>query len=266
MGDDKDTTLLGRILAYGDVAVAQGNVATQTKVVPPSTPPPPPPVDVVALILVDRRSLVTDATRQALKARLERDLNALGVVQKEPDVLKAQSLRFEVRWESKAPNAAQQGSFGKWDFPLYFEKAHTSDNLTASEVADILRNHGIRNAGRAASQYADADSGWKDKTVEGLGIQPLQGYRKVGFLKVDQVSGRAKDVATAYANVVKHELGHMCNITKHAASGLMLASVPIADDKITFAVDDQRAVLRELVRLKAQAEPNMQRAYEQNNR
>ena len=266
MGDDsKDLTPLGRILSYGDVAVAQGNVATQTKVVPPPAAPPL-PVEIVTFILIDRRSLVSDTLRTALRARLQRDLNALGVVKQEPDVLKAQSLRFEVRWESKVPNANQQASYGKWDFPLYFEKAHTSDNLTANEVAGIMQAHGIRNAGRAASQYSEANAGWQDKAVEGLGIQPLQGYRKVGFLKVDQVAGRAADVETAYANVLKHELGHMCNITRHASSGLMLGSVPMADAKVTFAEDDQRAILRELVRLKLQSETVMQRVYEQQNR
>src|SRR5262245_937277 len=202
MVDDGDNpTPPDRVLSYGDTAVAQGNVATQTKVVPPPAPPPPPPVEVVTLILIDRRSLVSDAMRGALKTRLERDLNALGVVKSEPDVLKARLLRFEVRWDSKAPSASQQGGYGKGAFPLYFEKAHTSDNFTASEIADVMRAHGIRNAGKAASQYTEADAGWQDKAVEGLGIQPLQGYRKVGFLKVDQISGRAKDVETAYANV-----------------------------------------------------------------
>ena len=102
--------------------------------------------------------------------------------------------------------------------------------------------------------------------MEGLGIQPLQGFRKVGFLKVDQIAGRANDVETAYANVLKHEFGHMCNITKHATAGLMLASVPIVDPKMSFAEDDQRAILRELVRLKLQTEAVMQRLYEQKNR
>jgi hypothetical protein len=263
---DRDLTPTDRVLSYGDAVVAQGNVATQTKVVPPPTPPPPPPVEVVTLILIDRRSLVSDSMRTSLTTRLTRDLNALGVVKSEPDVLKAQSLRFEVRWESKRPNASQQASYGKWDFPLYFEKAHTSDNFAASEVADTMRAHGIRNAGKAASQYSEADAGWQNKAVEGLGIQPLQGYRKVGFLKVDQISGRANDVETAYANVLKHELGHMCNITQHASAGLMTASVPIANPKVTFVEDDQRAILRELVRLKLQTEAVMQRAYEQRNR
>jgi len=265
MGDDKGVTLPDRVLSYGDTAVAQGNAATQTKVVPPPKPPPA-PVDVITVILIDRRTLVSDGTRKALRTRLERDLNALGIVKKEPDVLKAQSLRFEVRWESKAPSAGQQGSYGKFDFPLYFEKAHASDSLSASEITDIMRAHGIRNAGKAASQYSEADAGWQNKAVEGLGIQPLQGYRKVGFIKYDQVSGRANDVETAFANVLKHEFGHMCNITKHASSGLMLASVPIADAKVTFAEDNQRAILRELVRLKALTEATMQRVYEQQNR
>jgi hypothetical protein len=266
MGDRKDPTDSGRVLSYGDDAVAKGKATTQTPVVPPSGTPPPPPVEVVTFILIDRRSLVSDSMRKSLEARLERDLNALGVVKKEPDVLKQRSLRFEVRWESKAPSASQQGSYGKWDFPLYFEKAHTSDNFSASEVADLLRAHGIRNAGKAASQYTEADAGWQSKSVEGLGIQPLQGYRKVGFLKMDQVSSGAKDIETAYTNVLKHELGHMCNITRHASSGLMSASVPLNDPKVTFAEADHRAILRELVRLKLLTEASMQRVYEQQNR
>lgn len=266
MDDDKDPTASDRVLSYGDTAVAQGTVATQTKVVPPSTPPPPPPVEVITIILIDRRSLVSGSMQASLVKRLERDLNALGVVKSEPDVLKAQSLRFAVRWESKRPSASQQGAYGKWDFPLYFEKAHASDNLSASEVADIMRAHGIRNAGKGATQYSEADAGWQSKTVEGLGIQPLQGYRKVGFLKVDQISGRANDVETAYANVVKHELGHMCNLTQHSSAGLMMSAVPIADPKVTFAEGDHRAVLRELIRLKALTEAVMQRRYEQQNR
>jgi len=262
---DKDLSLMGRVLSYADVALAQGNVATQTKVVPPPAPPPV-PVEVINVILIDRRNLVSDALRTAMKTRLTRDLNALGVVKKEPDVLKARSLRFEVRWESRAPNANQQGSFGKWDFPLYFEKAHTSDNFSAGEVEKTMQGHGIRNAGKGADQYKAAASGWASKDVEGLGIQPLAGYRKVGFIKVDQISSRARDVETAYVNVVKHEFGHMCNVTQHSSDGLMMASVPLADPKVSFAEANHRAVLRELIRLKLQTEAQMQRLYEQNNR
>ena len=266
MGDhDKVASAMARVLSYADVAVAQGNVATVTKVVPPPAAPPV-PVEVVNVILIDRRNLVSDALRKSMKARLESDLNALGVVKKEPDVLKARALRFEVRWESKAPNASQQNSFGKWDFPLYFEKAHTSDNFSPSEVEKTMQGHGIRNAGKGADQYKAAASGWASKDVEGLGIQPLTGYRKVGFIKVDQISGRARDVETAYLNVVRHEFGHMCNIAQHSGDGLMMASVPLADPKVSFSEANHRAVLRELIRLKLQTEAQMQRLYEQNNR
>ena len=262
---DTDPTQVNRALSYADAAVAQGNVATQTKVVPPVVAAPV-VVEIVNIILIDRRNLVSDATRTAIKTRLTRDLNALGVVKKEPDVLKDKSLRFEVRWESKLPTASQQDSFGKWDFPLYFEKAHTSDNFTNSEVAKLIQGHGIRNAGRGAGQYQAADAGWSSKDVEGLGIQPLEGYRKLGFIKVDQISARARDIETALLNVVKHEFGHMCNITKHASDGLMMASVPIADPKVSYAESDQRAALRELIRLKLQSEAQMQRLYEQRNK
>jgi hypothetical protein len=262
--DDKSISLWSRILSQAEAALAPGNTATQTKAVPPSNPSPPPPVDVITLILIDRRQLVSDKLRNALKSRLERDLNALGVVKQEPDVLKTQGLRLGIRWESKKPNANQQASYGKWDFPLYFEKGHTSDNLTASEVIDTMLAHGIRRLGRAKTQYEQAESGWNDKSVEGLGIQPLQGYRKLGFLKIDQVSARANDIETAYVNVVKHEFGHMCNRTAHT-SGLLDRSVPISDPKATFTEEDQRAILREMVRLKNQSEAQMQRVYEQQN-
>lgn len=266
MGDKiTERGLEGRVLEYGDRVVAQADVTNQTKAAPPPAPPPAAKIDVVTFILIDRRSLVSDSMRTSLRTRLERDLNALGVMNKEPDVFVKNALRIEVRWESKSPNASQRGSYGKFDFPLYFEKAHTSDSISASDVTDIMRDHGIRNAGKAASLYTEAEDGWKAKQVEGLGIPPLQGYRKVGFLKVDQVSGRANDVETAYANVLKHEFGHMCNITQHASAGIMLASVPIADSKVKFADDDQRAIQREMVRLKLQSEAVMQRIYEQKN-
>lgn len=256
MGDnDKSADALARILAYGDAAVLAGQVATQSKVVPPPKPPPPPPVDVIRLILIDRRSLVTDSARKTVKTRLERDLNALGAVG-----------RFEVLWESKMPNAGQQDSYGKWDFPIYFEKAHSSDNFTTTQVLEVLQHHGIRNAGGGKEQYKQAEDGWNSKTVEGLGIQPLQGYRKVGFLKVDQLSGRTRDVETAYTNVVKHEFGHMCNIKGHAKSGLMIPAAPVADDKAQFAADDKTTILEQLKRLKNLDEPTMQRAYETANR
>ncbi len=259
--NDKGATLNDRVLSYGDVAVEQGKVATQSSVVPPAKAAPA-TVEVINVILIDRRRLVSDGARTTIKTRLTRDLNALGVVNKEPDVLKAKGLRFEVRWESKMPSAAQQEAYDKWDFPLYFEKAHTSDNLPSSEVTKRMQAHGIRNAGKAAQQFKAADEGWASKAVEGLGIQPLSGYRKLGFIKVDEISSRATDIETAYINVVKHEFGHMCNITQHASAGLMLASVPMSDPRITFAESNQRAVLRELQRLQALTEEQMQRLYE----
>ena len=261
MGDDgKSGSLMDRILSYGDVAVTQGNVATQTKVVPPPKPAPV-PVDVVAIVLIDRRSLISSGLRKAISARLERDLNGL-----KPEVLKSLALRFETRWESSRPNAQQQGNFGKLDYPLYFEKAHTSDNFTADDVTDTMKAHGIRNAGDAAQLYVQAVAGWQSKQVEGLGIPPLQGYRKVGFIKHDQISDRAKDLETALTNVVKHELGHMLNIKDHASSGLMLASVSMTDAKVTYAEADLKQILKELNRLKQQPEAVLQTQYNNANR
>jgi hypothetical protein len=265
MPDDKTTTLPDRVLGYGDDAVEKGKAATQTKVVPPPKPPPPPPAEVVTVILIDRRSLVGDAVRKVVKTRLETDLNALVAAKKTGSDL-YKGLRVEARWESRAPSAGQQSSYGKWDFPIYFEKAHASDNIPASQVHEIMSAHGIRNAGKAADQFTQAEAGWKSKGVEGLGIQPLLGYRKVGFLKVDLIAGRVSDVETAYTNVVKHELGHMLNITDHNKSGLMLKSVPTADSKAIFAAEDDFAIRRELGRLQRGSETNMQRVYEQTNR
>src|ERR1044071_2365596 len=264
MGDKKKDFAPARILSYGEAAVTQGNVAIQTKVVPPSTSPQP-AVEIIAVILIDRRSLVSDGMRTALKRRLDRDLNALGLVKQEPDVLKKLSLRFEIWWESKAPNANQQESYGKWDFPLYFEKAHTSDNFTVAEVLDTLRAHGIRNAGIGASQYRQTEDGWQNENVEGLGVPPLAGYRKVGFLKVDHVWAHTSDVETGFANVLKHELGHMCRLA-HSSSGLMVNAVPLNDPKVTFAEADHHAILEELKRLKTRTEALMQRLYEQQTR
>jgi hypothetical protein len=218
-------------------------------------------VDVVTVVLIDRRSLVSSGLRKTLSARLERDLNGL-----KPDVLKSLTLRFETRWDSTRPNAQQQGNFGKLDYPLYFEKAHTSDNFTTDELTDTMTAHGIRNAGNAAQLYPSAVAGWQSKQVEGLGIPPLQGYRKVGFIKYDEISGRATDLETAFTNVVKHELGHMFNIKDHAKSGLMLASVPLADAKVTYAEADLKQILKELNRLKNQPEAALQTQYNNANR
>lgn len=265
MGDDgKGVSVLDRMLSQAEAALSYGKTATQTNVVPPSKPPPPPPVEEISLILIDRRALVPEGVRKAAKNRLEADLNALGVVKGEPDVLKGESLRFAVRWESRKPNANQQESYGKWEFPLYLERAHTSDNLGASEVIDTMLAHGIRRLKTALEQFKQAEEGWNDKNVEGLGIQPLAGYRKVGFIKVDLLDS-LNDVQTGYVNVIKHEFGHMCNLFNHT-SGLMASSVPKLDPKAKFTEPDQREILCELRRLKRHSQAEMERDYLQQKR
>lgn len=258
----------GRVLGYGDRVVAQGDVATQTKAAPsPAKQAPPPPLEVARVLLIDRRGLVGDGVRKTIAARFERDLNLLAPVKGKSDYLRTTlKLKFEVTWLSKSPTKAERGAFGRLDFPLYFENAHTSDNVSKGDIADIMRDHGIREVGRAGQLYGEAEKGWESTSVEGLGIPPLQGYRKVGFIKTDHIMKHAKDMETGYVNVVKHEFGHMCSITKHSDKGLMMSSVPLLTPNIDYADDDKDTIARQLQRLTIGSEQILQRAYEQGNR
>jgi len=253
-----------KVLAYGDRVVAQGDVASSTKAAPATAPvavPPTPSVQVARLLLIDRKSLVDATTQKDVATRLESDLKAL-LATKTPKSLQAKfPIRFSVSWVAKWPTDAERQDMGKLDFPIYFEHAPPSnDALTKSELTGLMRTHGILEKGEPGKQYDLAEGAWENTSVEGLGIHPFLGYRKVGFIKVDRVYDPAKDRVTALTNVVKHEFGHMCNLD-HDAKGLMKASVPLAT-ATDFEAESKGKILGKLGVLAASSEAALQRAYE----
>jgi hypothetical protein len=112
----------------------------------------------------------------ALEKRLEQDLNAIRHPGKAPNFLLTQfGIRFEVRYLPRMSTPDERFTTGRLDFPVYILNAHTSDSISAKDIRELMLDHGIIDAGPAHKLYEEADEGWKDTNVEGLGIPPLSG-------------------------------------------------------------------------------------------
>ena len=263
----------GRVTGYGDRAVAQGDAAARppagTTATPGSTAgaatAAAPPL-VATVTLYDPKSRLKGSVRAAVVARLERDLNALRASKLGADFLqKKLGIRFEVRHVARISARDERFTTGRLDFPVYILNGHTSDATPAKEIRELMLDHGVIDSGVARSQFEDAHDGWKDANVEGLGIQPLQGFKKVGFIKGDNVAKLAKDVESGFTNVIKHELGHMCNIKVHASSGVMRSGIQLAAGSFDYTDANQQSILVKLAELATVSAVELQRRYERAN-
>jgi hypothetical protein len=123
-----------------------------------------------------------------------------------------------------------------------------------------MLDHGIRDGGPARAQFADAKTAWETKHVEGFGIQPFRGFKKVGVIKGDRIEKDARDREQAYINVIEHELGHMMNIWGHS-KGIMITSVPLDSSVLAFTLDDRKTIKGELARITNTPEVDMAKYY-----
>lgn len=264
----------GRVTGYGDRVVAQGDTAAApppgvvgspnaTPGVPAKTPAPP---TIATITIFDPKGWLKGSVRTAVLARIERDINAVRPPGKRADhLLKQLNIRFEVRHLARMSSRDERFAAGRLDFPVYILNAHSSDKTSAKEIRELMLDHGIRDSGAAAGQFKDADAGWKDANIEGLGIQPLEGYHKVGFIKGDNVSKVAKDPEAGFANVIKHELGHMCNIKAHSATGVMRSGIRLVAGHLDYSDTNAETIVRTLAQLSTLSTQVLQQRYERAN-
>jgi hypothetical protein len=137
--------------------------------------------------------------------------------------------------------------------------------LQDDDIRELMLDHGIKDAGVAAGQFKDAKKGWENESVEGLGIHPLDGFKKVGFIKVDTVSKASRDYESTFVNVIKHELGHMLNIKSHSEYGVMRGSIMLQGGSLDFNDGNIATITQTLVRLSTVSEAELTRRYEAQN-
>jgi hypothetical protein len=270
--DEREVTDYDRATDYGDAVVDQPSrvlVAQADKAVNPKNRGTVGAAKskrkrTVRILFFDPNGLLTSKKdlRIEFGKRVERDLNNLEADALGPDYLsKTLKLTFKVTYHSRNTTKKERAGFSKLDYPMYFLDGHSNAKTEASEILEIMKDHKIGGGGRGAEQYEQAEEGWESKPVEGLGIQPLSGYRKVGFIKVDQVFDTSTDFETAFANIVKHELGHMFGKSRHG-TGVMAAGILGNDSSLDYVDGDQLLILNELGRLISSSQDTLDAQYE----
>lgn len=269
-----DRGVEGRVTGYGDRAVAQGDTASRPPAgtaaapgVPASAPAKAAPQPaIVTITIYDPKSRLKGKVAAGIIARLVRDLNAITRPGLPADhLLKQLGIRIEIRHLMRMSTPDERYTTGRLDFPIYILNAHTSDATSAKEIRELMLDHGIRDAGRGRGQFNDADEAWKDANTEGIGIQPLEGYKKVGFIKGDNVMKVAKDMEAGFTNVLKHEFGHMCNILGHSSTGVMHKGIRLAGGYLDYTDSNRGIILTELATLKTISAALLQQRYERAN-
>lgn len=218
----------------------------------------------VRFVVIDPTGQLTGGVRKEVLARLEGDFTALKTDGSVDTIAKQLKLQFVASYLDRDPSESERGAFCPLDYPVYLYRAHTSDGKPASLILTIMRHHGILQRGNAGKLYPLAEEGWKDSNVEGVGIPPLRGYRKVGFVKSDNIAKLKGDLATINLNIIKHELGHMFGITSHG-EGIMKAGAALSYDNLEYSADHRRAIQVSLGRLSVMTEAKLQEEYERHD-
>ena len=270
---ERKVTDYDRVTDYGDDAVARSErvlVAQADKAVKPkkkgggaaggaaSTKK-----KTVRILFFDPKGLLKnqEELRNEFSRRVEQGLNGLQAKALGADYLSGTlRLTFKVSYQARDTTKQEREGFGKLDYPIYFFNGHSPPDTSASEISKIMKGHKIGTGGIAASQYKQAEEGWQAKSVEGLGIQPLKGYRKVGFIKADRIFDTSKDFEASFTNVVKHELGHMFGKKQHG-KGVMSDSILSSDSSLDYVDGDQLLILVELGRLISNSQKKLDAQY-----
>jgi hypothetical protein len=122
-----------------------------------------------------------------------------------------------------------------------------------------MKDHKIRKKGRGEDLYKKAEEGWNRKVIGGIGIPPLRGYRKVGFIKADRVFDQKGVTAQTFTNMLKHELGHMFG--RDHGAGVMIEGILTAGESLDYVDDDKEAILLELMRLRQASRSKLEERY-----
>jgi hypothetical protein len=265
---EKETT--GRVTGYGDRVVEAGDRATATPAAPaPGTRPvttSAPALPTVEVFLIDPKGLIAKSLRASIATALEKDLNALYATPVGKQYAQAKwGAQFAVTYRGTSTSKEERSAFGPLQYAIYLFNGHTPDAATAGEIEAIMKEHGIRDAGGGKEQFEAAREGWNAKSVEGLGIQPLEGYRKVGFVKADKIYAARGDREITFRNILKHELGHMWNMKKHTDQ-VMREGIVLADGTLDYSEAQTRMILQEIVRLQTKSAAELQANYERANR
>jgi len=214
--------------------------------------------------LYDPFNALTGTVATAVHQRLELDLNALHYPQVGADYLSTKlKLRFEVRHIYRMSSRDERFAADVLDFPIYLLNRHGGSQTTPKDIHEFMLDHGIRNAGPAADQFKQAETEWAGY-AEGLGIQPLAGYKKVGFIKADELAKAASDFVIGFSNVIKHELGHMMNLKGHETGEVM--RVPATYTAyLNYSQKAASAMINKLTDLITSSKTDLERRYTQQN-
>ena len=204
---------------------------------------------IARIILIDPTGVFKkkDKLRKEFCAKLQDKFNKMN-----PRWLNLQSFRFRVGYRSGAPTREEKANFGTLDFPVYLLDTQHGPKT----VRDLMKQHKvpktikIPTSGKEADPYKLAEDGWKSRDTRGVGIPSGEGHAKVAFIKTHRVFADATaDLAQAFVNVTAHEIGHMGNLVRHSASGVMRYPVLLNVD-IDFSPGDEGPFLADLRRLR----------------
>jgi hypothetical protein len=251
--EDRATDYGDRATQAADRATESGDRATKTPAAPapaaPGTPPatttPPLPKPRVAeIIVIDPHPpgpLMTDEVRDKSLPQVEQDLNRLYMSTPGKETLKkGEGVTFSVAWRRTATSKAERAAFSALQYPVHILVGHASNRTSTDAIENLMKDHGISNAGRKEDIFQMARDGWDDTSVEGLGIPPWIRPQKVGFIKADNIYKARGDFVTLFRNIILHELGHMFG--QNHGDGVMKRAIVLADASLFYSEDQQTAI------------------------
>lgn len=272
MGDHPaitDRGVEGRATGYGDRVVAQLDAASKPAagVTPGATPATPSVAPLIAPVnIFDPKKVLGGSLGNTVAARLEKELNQAHRKGVPAGEIPANSgVQYEVRYQRRWSTRDERFKNGKLEFPVYLLNAHTSDATPWSQIRDLMIDHGLIDSGPMHKLFETAESGWGDVNVEGLGLPPLAGYHKVGFVKADRVQKSARDLESGFVNVIKHELGHMHGYTTHTAGSVMREKIMITAGFEEYPDACIARMVGWLNAVKGKAEADLEAAYRKQN-
>jgi hypothetical protein len=251
--EDRATDYGDRATQAADRATESGDRAIKTPAAPAPAAPGAPPATttppaakprLAEIILIDSNPqgpLMTEEVRDKSLPRVEQDLNRLYVSAPGKQALKrGEGVTFRVTYRRTATSKAEREAFSALQYPVYILNGHASDRTTTEAIENLMKDHGISNAGRKEDIYQRVRDGWDDINVEGLGVPPWIRPQKVGFIKADNIYKARGDFVTLFRNIILHELGHM--FAQNHGDGVMKRAIVLADASLFYAEDQQTAI------------------------
>lgn len=187
--------------------------------------------------------LVTDEVRDKSLPRVEQDLNRLYVSTPGKEALKrGEGVIFKVTYRRTATSKPERAAFSGLKYPIYILNGDDASSYTTSadSIENLMKDHGISNTGRKEDIFQRARDGWKDKSVEGLGIPAGVRPRQVGFIKANHIYKARGEFVTLFRNIILHELGHMFG--QDHGDGVMKRAIVLADASLFYSEEQQAAI------------------------